>query len=92
MRGWILLGFIPSVGLAQDACPTDPLKTAPGLCGCDLVDSDWNGDLVVDSCIQPGATVHPSVVVGARARVDAGAVVDAGAALGSASRVMSGAT
>ena len=35
---------------ACDGCPTDPLKTAPGACGCGVVDVDTDADAVPD-CI-----------------------------------------
>jgi hypothetical protein len=35
-----------------DACPDDPAKTLPGLCGCGTPDSDSDGDLQPD-CIDP---------------------------------------
>jgi len=31
-----------------DACPDDPEKTAPGLCGCGIPDLDSDGDTVAD--------------------------------------------
>lgn len=88
---WLLVA-VPSVSFAQDACPTDPNKTAPGLCGCGVADSDFDGDTLVDSCIQPGATVPPSVVVGRAARVDAGATIGASSQLGAVSHVGAGAS
>ncbi|QQR85982.1 MAG: T9SS type A sorting domain-containing protein [Flavobacteriales bacterium] len=33
---------------AQDGCPADPLKTAPGQCGCGTPDTDTDGDLTAD--------------------------------------------
>ncbi len=33
---------------ADDGCPNDPLKTAPGRCGCGIVDTPADGDLNVD--------------------------------------------
>ena len=42
-------------GLCGDACPTDPAKTAPGLCGCGVSDVDTDGDTVPDCLDQcPG--------------------------------------
>jgi len=42
-------------GLCDDACPTDPAKTAPGLCGCGVSDVDTDGDTVPDCLDQcPG--------------------------------------
>jgi len=32
----------------NDGCPSDPLKTAPGVCGCGTPDADTDGDLVLD--------------------------------------------
>ena len=32
----------------SDLCPTDPLKTSPGLCGCGVVDVDSDNDNVCD--------------------------------------------
>jgi hypothetical protein len=40
-------------GDACDGCPTDPLKLAPGFCGCGVADGDSDGDLspdCVDNC------------------------------------------
>lgn len=33
---------------ADDLCPTDPQKTEPGICGCDISDWDTDGDSVAD--------------------------------------------
>lgn len=33
---------------AVDGCPDDPLKTAPGACGCGVADTDTDGDLTPD--------------------------------------------
>ena len=33
---------------SQDACPGDPLKDAPGICGCGVADSDANNNGVLD--------------------------------------------
>jgi len=32
----------------NDGCPTDPLKTAAGICGCGVADTDSDGDLTAD--------------------------------------------
>jgi len=32
----------------NDGCPTDPLKTAPGACGCGVADVDTDGDGTLD--------------------------------------------
>ncbi len=32
----------------EDGCPLDPLKTAPGACGCGVPDTDSDGDTVPD--------------------------------------------
>jgi hypothetical protein len=37
----------------NDGCPTDPLKTAPGICGCGTPDTDEDGDGLIacnDNC------------------------------------------
>jgi hypothetical protein len=36
------------LGDACDGCPNDPLKTAPGACGCGVADTDTDGDLTPD--------------------------------------------
>jgi len=42
-------------GVCGDACPTDPAKTAPGLCGCGVSDVDTDADTVSDCLDQcPG--------------------------------------
>lgn len=35
-------------GACGDGCPTDPNKTAPGICGCGVSDGDTDGDSVAD--------------------------------------------
>jgi hypothetical protein len=35
----------------RDACPIDPYKRDPGLCGCGVNDFDSDGDGVPDKCI-----------------------------------------
>ena len=40
------------VGDACDGCVTDPLKSAPGACGCGVADTDANGNGVAD-CNDP---------------------------------------
>lgn len=45
-----------------DGCPDDPLKFAPGYCGCGVADVDTDGDGVLDcldACPQDPAKVHP---------------------------------
>ncbi len=45
-----------------DGCPTDPLKTAPGVCGCGTFDTDTDGDLTadcLDSCPNDPAKTEP---------------------------------
>ncbi|MCH8150287.1 MAG: DNRLRE domain-containing protein [Planctomycetes bacterium] len=37
-------------GVCGDGCPTDPQKTAPGVCGCLLSDFDSDGDGIGDDC------------------------------------------
>ncbi len=32
----------------DDGCPNDPLKTAPGICGCGVADTDTDGDGTAD--------------------------------------------
>lgn len=39
-----------------DSCPSDPLKTKPGVCGCGASDTDSNNDGIIDCLIKPGAT------------------------------------
>ncbi len=44
------------VGDDLDGCPSDPAKTAPGVCGCGVADGDGDGDGVLDCNDQcPGA-------------------------------------
>lgn len=42
-------GYVPSAG---DDCPMDPLKQAPGQCGCGIPDTDTDGDSIAD-CNDP---------------------------------------
>jgi hypothetical protein len=35
-------------GNCGDQCPNDPNKTEPGVCGCDVPDTDTDGDTVLD--------------------------------------------
>lgn len=42
-------------GDACDECPNDPLKVAPGICGCGLSDTDADGDGVLD-CLSDGGS------------------------------------
>ncbi|MBK9075744.1 MAG: BACON domain-containing protein [Flavobacteriales bacterium] len=37
---------------AQDGCPNDPNKIAPGVCGCGVADTDTDGDGLAD-CVDP---------------------------------------
>jgi len=57
---------------AQDGCPNDANKTAPGMCGCGVVDADADGDGVcdnVDNC--------PNVANPDQADSDADGICDA---------------
>jgi len=48
----------------QDGCPADPLKIAPGACGCGNVDADLDADGVpncLDGCINDPLKVAPGV-------------------------------
>lgn len=36
--------FVLKINSALDACPTDPNKTDPGVCGCGVPDTDTDGD------------------------------------------------
>ncbi|MEE4356681.1 MAG: hypothetical protein V2I97_09430, partial [Desulfococcaceae bacterium] len=38
----------PYPGPSTDLCPSDPLKTAPGICGCGVADTDRDGDGIYD--------------------------------------------
>lgn len=78
---------LSTAAMAQDSCPSDPNKTAPGLCGCGVNDSDWSGDGEADSCIDPSVTLPVGTVVGLRARVDSGAVIQSGVTLGAYSHI-----
>ena len=42
-------------GDACDECPDDPLKVAPGICGCGLSESDADGDGVMDCLSDAGS-------------------------------------
>ena len=44
-----------------DGCPNDPLKTAPGLCGCGVAETDSDGDFVAD-CVD-GCPLDPTKIV-----------------------------
>jgi UDP-3-O-[3-hydroxymyristoyl] glucosamine N-acyltransferase len=83
--------LVPILASAQDACPLDPDKDAPGLCGCGVADSDWDGDLEMDSCIDRTVVLPVGTVVGLAARVDSGATVQTGVVLGPDSHVGAGA-
>ncbi|MBK8266794.1 MAG: thrombospondin type 3 repeat-containing protein [Planctomycetes bacterium] len=46
----------------QDGCPADPLKIAPGTCGCGVADADGDADGVADcedGCPADGAKLDP---------------------------------
>jgi len=45
-----------------DGCPTDPVKVAPGVCGCFVADTDSDGDGAAD-CID--ACLHNPGIIGA---------------------------
>ncbi len=83
--------LVPLLASAQDDCPSDPNKTDPGLCGCGVADSDWDGDLQMDSCIDPTVVLPVGTIVGLAARVDSGATVQTGVVLGPDSHVGAGA-
>src|SRR5690606_6731635 len=36
----------------NDGCPTDPNKTMPGVCGCNVIEADANGNATID-CLEP---------------------------------------
>lgn len=64
-----------------DGCPDDPLKAAPGFCGCGVPDSDADGDAVMD-CVDecpdtpPGSHVTLSGCPTARPDLDRDGDVD----------------
>jgi hypothetical protein len=39
--------FVAKLG-SDDACPDDPAKTEPGICGCSVADTDSDGDGIAD--------------------------------------------
>ncbi|MCB9855559.1 MAG: thrombospondin type 3 repeat-containing protein [Phycisphaerales bacterium] len=43
----------------QDACPFDPNKTAPGACGCNVPDTDTDGDGIADCIDNCRDTANP---------------------------------
>lgn len=58
--------FLNAKGMAElaasrgDACPNDPSKTSPGICGCGVADTDSDGDGTADcqdSCPSDGGKV-----------------------------------
>lgn len=47
-----------------DGCPTDPAKTAAGICGCGTADTDTDGDLTADcndGCPNDAAKTEPGI-------------------------------
>ncbi|MGA9347434.1 MAG: thrombospondin type 3 repeat-containing protein, partial [Anaerolineae bacterium] len=47
-----------------DGCPSDPLKNAPGLCGCGVADTDSDGDTVpncIDGCPSDPLKTAPGI-------------------------------
>lgn len=44
---------------AQDGCPNDPNKIAPGVCGCGAVDVDVDGDSVCDTSDNCPSVANP---------------------------------
>ncbi len=54
-------------GVAEpcDLCPNDPRKAAPGVCGCDAPDIDWDFDLVMD-CVDSCPYTIPGIAVDAQ--------------------------
>jgi hypothetical protein len=42
------IGADENFGFCDDACPQDPAKTEPGICGCGVPDTDGDGDGTAD--------------------------------------------
>jgi hypothetical protein len=62
---------------AHDCCPADPLKTAPGTCGCGVADTDGDGDDTPDcddDCPADALKTEPGVCGCGRPDSDQGAV------------------
>lgn len=59
-----------------DTCPTDPAKSAPGVCGCGIPDDNFDGDAAVDcveACPDNAARTTPSGACGCSSLTDTAA-------------------
>jgi UDP-3-O-[3-hydroxymyristoyl] glucosamine N-acyltransferase len=83
---------MPGLAIAQDACPDDPAKLEPGLCGCGVADTDLDADGESDACVDETAVVDPSAFIGFAARIGPGAQIGASAQVLANSTVGAGAT